>query len=357
LSGIPLAAELVAARGDGSRPLVAAAISSREALVLRCHRLTLATIVDARRDVLWFAYVSYERVGHGGTGLATERRSSAMRRRATSIRRRIAQLPPRLRWAGEMLRLTARDPSDGWDWTVAGVRGSLARDDALGSRYVADPKWHARLHERLGTPWPCTPMIEFDQLWLQISEEVRASGLTLGRGTYGGWDDGDPCLARAIWCLICHLRPEKVVETGVARGVTSRVILEALNRAGAGHLWSIDLLPIDPDLREEMGVAVPERLRSRWTYVMGTSRRRLPKLLSEIAPIDLFVHDSSHTERNVLFELTRAWPALRRGAIVADDVHQSAAFEKFLATAAAESSSIVEADDASALIGIVLKTA
>lgn len=34
--------------------------------------------------------------------------------------------------------------------------------------------------------------------------------------------------------------PEKVLETGVARGVTSRVILEAMSINGTGHLWSID---------------------------------------------------------------------------------------------------------------------
>lgn len=60
-------------------------------------------------------------------------------------------------------------------------------------------------------------------------------------------------------------------------------------------------------------------MRARWTYISGTSRRRLPGLLSQSWPIDLFVHDSSHTERDMLFELERAWPAIGRGAIVADD--------------------------------------
>jgi hypothetical protein len=38
------------------------------------------------------------------------------------------------------------------------------------------------------------------------------------------WNDGDAGLARAIWCLTRHLMPKKVVETGVAHGVTSRHI-------------------------------------------------------------------------------------------------------------------------------------
>jgi hypothetical protein len=146
-----------------------------------------------------------------------------------------------------------------------------------------------------------------------------------------------------------------VVETGVARGVTSSVILEALDRAGTGHLWSIDLPAMDAALHEEIGIAVPDSLRGRWTYIRGTSRRHLPRLLAQVEPIDLFVHDSSHTERNVLFELNEAWPAVHRGAVVADDVQQTAAFASFASALPGGSAFIVEADDESALFGIALK--
>ena len=117
-----------------------------------------------------------------------------------------------------------------------------------------------------------------------------------------------------------------MVETGVAHGVTSRIVLEALERVGSARLWSIDLPAMDPTLHDEIGIAVPERLRGRWTNITGTSRRRLPGLLAQIGPIDFFVHDSSHTERNTLFELAAAWPAIGHGAVVVDDVQQSPAF-------------------------------
>jgi hypothetical protein len=271
------------------------------------------------------------------------------------IDRRIATLPPRLRWAAGALRLSLSEPADGVDRVKVRIRNSLGRDSQGTYPYRLEPEWHRQVHERLGISWPCTATPEFEQLWQEIVEGVRSQGLSLGRGTYGGWDDGDPGLARAIWCLIRHLGPEKVVETGVARGVTSRVILEALARAGTGHLWSIDLPAMDPTLHGQIGIAVPESLYPRWTYSTGTSRRRLPKLLDEIGPVDLFVHDSSHTERNILFELRQAWPAVRRGALVADDVHQSAGFAKFAAGLPFGTTLVVEADDASAQFGIALK--
>jgi hypothetical protein len=68
---------------------------------------------------------------------------------------------------------------------------------------------------------------------------------------------------------------------------------------GAGHLWSIDLPPLARDLRRQVGIAVSKDSSDRWTYIHGLSRQRLPGLLSELGQIDLVVHDSLHSERNV----------------------------------------------------------
>jgi Methyltransferase domain len=273
----------------------------------------------------------------------------------SEIDERVAKLPQRLRWTAGAVRFTLREPTDGLDRARIRLLHLFGRDGPSGPPPVPEPEWHRLLHERVGLEWPCTATSAFDQLWVQIADELRTHGLSLGRGTYGGWDDADPRFALAIWCLMIHLRPTKVVETGVARGVTSRVILEALRRSGAGHLWSIDLPAMDPTLHWQVGIAVPDNLREGWTYIAGTSRRRLPKLLSQIGPIELFVHDSSHTERNILFELRRAWAATDRGVVVADDVHQNAGFAKFTAALPEGTSYVVEADDANALFGMALK--
>jgi hypothetical protein len=185
----------------------------------------------------------------------------------------------------------------------------------------------------IGAPWPCPDHDDFWALWRQVMVQLEADeGLTLGRGAFAGWGDGEPGLVRAVWCLSRHLRPEKIVETGVARGITTRFLLEALERNGTGHLWSIDLPPpLERELHRQIGIAVPASLRSRWTYVRGSSRRRLPVVLAGIAPVDLFIHDSNHTARNLLFELHHAWAALApHGLAVADDVDVNCGFHAFL---------------------------
>jgi Methyltransferase domain len=223
--------------------------------------------------------------------------------------------------------------------------------------YSGDPDWEQHVHELFGVPWPCAVAAEFDHVWSDILETMRKQGLRVGRQNYGGDDDADVGLARALWCLVRHVRPEHVVETGVAHGVSSRCILEALDRNGAGHLWSIDLPPLTiPERRPEIAAAVPENRRGRWTYIEGSSRRRLPGLLSELGEIQLFVHDSLHSTRNTCWELQQAWSALTPGgAVIADDIDHNWGFADFASSVSDGAAINCVADDGQRLFGIERK--
>ena len=198
--------------------------------------------------------------------------------------------------------------------------------------YDVESNWERRLHEILGITWPCQAAAEFWALRPAVVALLEAKGLKVGIGHFGGWNDGEPELVRAIWCLTRHLQPTHVIETGVARGVTSRFILEALERNGVGHLWSIDLPPpLDPELNEQVGAAVEGQCRRRWSYIRGSSRRHLPRLLASLPRLDLFFHDSIHTEYNMRIELDQAWNALTAGGrLVADDVDLNWGFRSFV---------------------------
>ncbi len=211
--------------------------------------------------------------------------------------------------------------------------------------YEADDRWEQRAHGSLGAAWPCKVTSEFWELWPEIIKELEAKGIRAGPESFADWNDGDAGLVRAIWCLIRHLKPKKVIETGVAHGVTSRFILEALERNGDGHLWSIDLPPFERVWQSQVGAAVGGRYADRWSYIKGSSARRLPELLSRLGQIDLFIHDSLHSERNVRFELDRAWAALSpTGVIVVDDVDANNGFQSFTQTFSGHLSMICEAE-------------
>ena len=235
----------------------------------------------------------------------------------------------------------------------------------LQCQYESDPQWEQRVHNYLGLEWPCAFTNEFWILWPQVIRELQEEGIQPGPQSFGSWNDGDAGFVRAVWCLVRHLKPNKVIETGVAHGFTSRFILEALERNGQGYLWSIDVPPVEAFLRKTVGIAVGSRHANRWTYIKGSSRRRLPPLLSRLGQIDLFIHDSLHSERNVRFELDRAWVALRAGgAVVVDDVDANWGFQSFTHTFSGHRSTICEAEplrpdlrrfNHKGLFGIILK--
>jgi hypothetical protein len=231
--------------------------------------------------------------------------------------------------------------------------------------YEADANWEQRFHDSLGILRPCDAAAEFWELWPAVMAELAQKGISAGPESFQWWNDGDAGLVRAIWCLIRHLKPKVVVETGVAHGVTSRFILEALKRNGGGHLWSIDLPPLEREWRAQVGAAVGDGHADRWSYIAGSSRRRLPELLSRLGAIDLFVHDSLHSERNVRFELDRVWQVLRpTGAIVVDDVDANWGFRSFTEAFSIRKAWIGEAEplrpdtrrfNKKGLFGIILK--
>jgi len=119
-----------------------------------------------------------------------------------------------------------------------------------------------------------------------------------------------------LYALVRSLRPRVVVETGVMLGASTAHILEALDRNGAGHLFSVDL-----PKKDEIGALVPKSLRERWTLQIGDARDVLPRLSSEIERVDLFHHDSLHTYDHQRWEFETASGLLGdHGVLTAHDV-------------------------------------
>jgi hypothetical protein len=103
-------------------------------------------------------------------------------------------------------------------------------------------------------------------------------------------------------------------------------------------------------------MAVSDTLRGRWTYVRGSSRNRLRDLLAQLGDVDLFVHDSLHTGRNVRFELTSVWPALRSGgAVVVDDVELNLGFHAFVHAVGPRAWFVAPHTDARGFWGVAVK--
>lgn len=245
-----------------------------------------------------------------------------------------------------LLTISVTDPGHAWDQ----ARKVFHRGGPpIEVHYEPDGDCERTIHGLLNADFPCPDQERFRRLWGDIEAELSA-GSELGLGL-----DADRAFAQALWCIVTHSGATRVVETGVARGISSRVILEAMRRNGSGHLWSIDLPPLRDPWWSEAAAAVPSRLREDWTYVRGDSKRLLPRILRQAGHIDLFVHDSVHDDEYMRFEIEHGAAALRAGGLmVVDDITHSRAYGCLVAARSMGSCTCRHAEKES-MFGVVLK--
>jgi hypothetical protein len=225
--------------------------------------------------------------------------------------------------------------------------------------FAADAAWDERLHKLLAAPWPCTNGPRFNAVMTDVATLLQAQGWGFGRDTYGWYADGDSSFCRAVWCSVVHGRPEVMIETGVAHGITSRVALEALGQNDLGHLWSIDLpFPFDHRLHGETGIVVTDACRPRWSYIEGSSRQRLPPLVAQVRHVEVFIHDSLHTVENTVFEMEEAASAMSAGGIMlVDDIDSNLGFATFAGRHPEYETIICPSADRQGMFGIAVNTA
>lgn len=144
--------------------------------------------------------------------------------------------------------------------------------------------------------------------------------------TFGKW----------IYCCVRVMKPEFMIETGVAHGASSWIILNAMHRNSKGRLYSIDLPDNDTNAaynfqsKSKTGWIVPGKLKDRWELHLGDAKIILPDLLTQLRNIDIFFHDSDHSYEHMQFEFETVLPFLSpEGIILSDDVHKNNAFSEF----------------------------
>jgi predicted O-methyltransferase YrrM len=175
-------------------------------------------------------------------------------------------------------------------------------------------------------------------------------------GPISATHNGDMALGSTVYFACRALQPKVVIETGVAYGVTSAFVLQALAVNGNGELWSIDLPPLGRDAQEYVGALVPIELRDRWHLRRGVSRRLLPGIVEEAGTIDMFIHDSLHTHSNMQWEFETVWPFLRPGGLlIADDIENNGAFGDFAEKVAPSSAIVIEEQGKGSLLGVLRK--
>ena len=157
--------------------------------------------------------------------------------------------------------------------------------------------------------------------------------------------------------LLCKMiKPDKVVETGVAYGLSSMYILQALHENKKGTLYSIDSIFLPWQSKEMIGAAIPDHLRKNWKLILGPSSNNLHNLLNSLQSIDIFFHDSLHTSKNMTFEFETSWPFIKdKGFLLSDDISSNNAFYEFYTKLKLEPKILPQKTNLGSFLGILQK--
>jgi predicted O-methyltransferase YrrM len=154
-----------------------------------------------------------------------------------------------------------------------------------------------------------------------MAEMIRRRDAYGSQGLMGALD------CATLYALMRWRRPAVVVESGGFVGMSSAFILKALVDEG---LATAKLYSIEWSEDCDQGALIPDELRPQFVPLCGKVED-LVKGDQLPSSIDMFLHDSSHSYRHMLWEFREFWPRLRDGGLlVAHDVNLNAAFPEFV---------------------------
>lgn len=119
-----------------------------------------------------------------------------------------------------------------------------------------------------------------------------------------------------IYALVRLLRPSVVLETGVANGHSTALILNALGENGSGELHSIDV-------SNDVGNLVADK-RQWHLHLLDLSKlkKSFAAIVAQLPAIDLMIHDSDHSYQWMRYELEAVFPRISsRGVLACDDIN------------------------------------
>jgi predicted O-methyltransferase YrrM len=200
---------------------------------------------------------------------------------------------------------------------------------------ISRPGWRRPKDTNQGELSPAPSYYAMWDAVARFAAEIRVSDfmaeMIRRRDAYGSEGMMGALDCAMLYGLTRWLRPAVIVESGGYIGMSSAFILKALadEKLITAKLYSIEL-----SQECEQGAVIPDELRSA-SAGFAPMRGRVEDFLkrNELpSSIDMFLHDSSHSYRHMLWEFRQFWPRLRDGGLlVSHDVQMNAAFPEFVA--------------------------
>ena len=129
-----------------------------------------------------------------------------------------------------------------------------------------------------------------------------------------------------------YYKPDKIIETGVAAGTSSEVILQAINKNNKGYLYSSDLPYYKIEQSEKfIGTVVSEELKKFWKLDIRGDHYALDDFINLCSKIDFFHYDSdkSYNGRNFAMKKVNKHFSLN-AVLIMDDIQDNLFFKNFV---------------------------
>jgi len=163
-------------------------------------------------------------------------------------------------------------------------------------------------------------------LWQETQDYVRTFREEAAKKLAGAPAMGGGGNYHLLYFLTRFLRPENVLETGVAAGYSTHAVLSALEKNGTGRLYSSEFPYFRlSDPMRYVGILVPDDLKRRWTLGLEGDSVAVPKFLERLSGgIDLFHYDSDKTYAGRKETFQKVRPHLSsRAVVLVDDIQDN----------------------------------
>ncbi len=141
-------------------------------------------------------------------------------------------------------------------------------------------------------------------------------------------------VGKVLYGIVRFYKPQILIETGIAAGISTTFILAGLLENKSGMLYSIDLPPNSYEEKAKdgsnytcnnkgIGWVIPdiiiEQSKNIHKIILNDVKVSLPKLLNENQKIDFFLHDDLHLPNHMKWEYDLVWDYINQGGILCSD--------------------------------------
>lgn len=135
-----------------------------------------------------------------------------------------------------------------------------------------------------------------------------------------------------LYFITRYLKPDTVIETGVAAGFSSYAFLSAISANQKGTLYSSDFPYFRlPEPERYIGIVVKESLKRNWNLYLEGDEANLPKILQKIDNIDLFHYDSDKSYSGRELAMAKVKTRMNnKGVILMDDIQDNSYFYDYV---------------------------